>query len=108
MAIASSTAPRLGARWPPVLETVSTITFRISVARSGRSDIEIFFKSTGELILSSMLKMFLTPYFFLLTMYPAIARSGSDLLSNSLNACNALSASVSTNFLDSLIPIIEG
>jgi hypothetical protein len=57
MAMASSTVPRLGARWPPFLDTTSIIIFLISEARSGRSFLDIFFKSSGELIFSRKLNV---------------------------------------------------
>jgi hypothetical protein len=56
MAMASSTVPRLGARWPPFFDTTSIITLRISEAKIGSSDLDRAFKSAGELILSRKLK----------------------------------------------------
>jgi hypothetical protein len=62
MAIANSTVPKLGARWPPFFDTTSMMTCRISDAREGRSFLGIFFKSAGESILSRKLKIYITPY----------------------------------------------
>src|SRR5271165_3501938 len=53
----SSTTPRLGPRWPPVLESTVISSWRISAASFSKFWIESRFTSAGELILSSRRSM---------------------------------------------------
>ena len=52
-AMVSSTTPRLGPRWPPVLETASTRKVRISSARAGSWSAGSALRSSGPSIESS-------------------------------------------------------